>query len=60
VKRTKHNVDIIESLRVQIEKKGANCFAPSLSIPLRKSYFFFAVFFAAFFFFAILSPPLNG
>ena len=45
---------------MQAEKKGVNCFTPSLSIPLRKSYFFFEVFFAAFFFFAMLSPPLNG
>jgi hypothetical protein len=45
---------------MQAEKKGVNCFTPSLSIPLRKSYFFFEVFFAAFFFFAILSPPLIG
>ena len=45
---------------MQAEKKGVNCFTPSLSIPLRKSYFFFEVFFAAFFFFAILSPPLGS
>ena len=48
----------MEYLRIKTEKKGVNCFTPSLSIPLRKSYFFFEVFFAAFFF-AMLSPPLS-
>jgi hypothetical protein len=50
----------VEVTPVKTEKKGVNCFTPSLSIPLRKSYFFLEVFFAAFFFFAMLSPPLGS
>jgi hypothetical protein len=41
-------------------KKGGELLHPLLSIPLRKSYFFFEAFAAFFFFFAILSPPLSS